>query len=95
MDLTTFWNQLFYPTNNFIEIFFAIFMSLFTQRLTEEMEKGNVLELPNPSNLTGTKISNYILRVVISFIIVLLITIGLIVIISLLMALYGFIIALR
>ena len=70
-------------------------MSLFTQRLTEEMEKGNVLELPNPSNLTGTKISNYILRVVISFIIVLLITIGLIVIISLLMALYGFIIALR
>jgi TM2 domain-containing membrane protein YozV len=43
MDLTIFWNQLFYPLENAVLLFFSILFALLTEKITFEMDKDELI----------------------------------------------------
>jgi len=91
MDGNNFWIQMFYPMDNFIEILFAVFIALLTERFMKEFEKVDMLGFQNPKNKLFKNIANFIIRFLVSFCMVFAIIFIIILIISVVMAITGFI----
>ena len=93
LDLTSFWEQLFSPLNNWIEIFFAILMALLSERIVKEFEGAKIFYLfKNPSNPLD-HIANFLFRFAIAFLMVFIIVFLIIFFISLFLGLIGILIA--
>ena len=89
LDLTEFWNQLFYPLNNIISIAFIVFITLLSEKLVNEMEKADILEVIRFNNSFLNKLFSFIFRFTFSFGIVLTVIYLIVLIISIILASLG------
>lgn len=87
MNWEVFWQQIFYPLKNTVELFFAILFALLVARIAEEMENAGIISSNN--NSFFGHLGEWILRYVIAFFVTLVVVFLIIAVVSILLAIFG------